>query len=101
MEPADLSAMRRSQRTVRSLPIKLLVESQGQNTEHSAYTLDISNEGARVRADVELKAGQTVGVLPREKCRTVLRSRVVWVGGPGSKHEGEAGLEFLPDNSTD
>jgi hypothetical protein len=101
MEPIDLSTVRRWQRTVRSLPIKLLVESQGQKTEYSAYTLDISNEGARVRTDVELKAGQTVGVLPREECRTVLRSRVVWVGGPGSKHEGEAGLEFLPDISTD
>jgi hypothetical protein len=51
MKSADLSAVRRSHQTVRSLPIKLLVESQGQNTECSAYTLDISKEGARVRTD--------------------------------------------------
>jgi hypothetical protein len=42
-----------------------------------------------------LKRGQVVEIIPDEDPLNVSRCHVIWVGTPGSKHEGQVGLQIL------
>lgn len=56
--------------------------------------IDRSREGFRLRGSFRLRLGQVVEVLPSDELRSIRRN-VVWVGKPGSKQEGEVGLQAL------
>jgi hypothetical protein len=72
----------------------MFVEKEGELEKYDSLTLDLSVQGARVRADTSLTPGQLVEVVSVEGNDPV-RARVVWVGKPASEMEGQAGLEFL------
>lgn len=57
--------------------------------------VDRSSEGYRLRGSFRLKRGQLVEVIPREDELNAIKCSVVWVGKPGSKHEGEAGVQTV------
>jgi hypothetical protein len=42
-----------------------------------------------------LKRGQVVEIIPNEDQLNISRCSVVWIGKPGSKHEGQVGLQVL------
>jgi hypothetical protein len=76
------------------MPIALRVDSDREKIEHTAFTMDLSNNGVRACASVGLVAGQKVAVITDEgKCS--IPGRIVWVGPIGSRLEGHAGIEFL------
>ncbi len=86
---------RRSERISVSIPIKLVVDSQGRKVEQQARTIDFSQLGVRVQSKALLTPGQTVEIIPNEEPRYVVPGRVVWVGKAGSQQYSHAGLEFL------
>ena len=57
--------------------------------------LDSSKEGFRLRGGFQLRRGQLVEVVLDEDPLSAFRCTVVWVGRPGSGHEGEAGLQTV------
>src|SRR5689334_10718638 len=57
--------------------------------------LDSSKEGFRLRGSFHLRRGQAVELILDEDAPSSERCSVVWVGKPGSKQEGEVGLEIV------
>jgi len=57
--------------------------------------LDSSKEGFRLRGSFHLRRGQVVELILDEDPTSPERCSVVWVGKPGSKQEGEVGLEIV------
>lgn len=55
--------------------------------------LDSSKEGFRLGGVHNLRRGQVVELVLGESSPSSARCRVVWIGKPGSKQEGEVGLE--------
>jgi len=55
--------------------------------------LDSSKEGFRLGGIHNLRRGQVVELVLGESSPSSARCKVVWIGKPGSKQEGEAGLE--------
>ena len=57
--------------------------------------LDSSKEGFRLRGSLHVRRGQVVELILDEDAPNSERCSVVWVGKPGSKQEGEVGLEIV------
>jgi hypothetical protein len=57
--------------------------------------LDSSKEGFRLRGSFDLRRGQELELIFDEETPSPERCSVVWVGKPGSKQEGEVGLETV------
>ena len=88
----NVPAGRASRRTPTKLPVSLLVDPEGKSEIIPCQAVDISLGGFRLKVDVALKPGEVVRVIPREGLQYAVSCHVVWVGKPGSTHEGEAGL---------
>ncbi len=86
---------RRSERKPVRIAVLLLVDSESEQVEQEASTLDLSQHGLRVQSKVMLCPGQLVQIIPNEGPEYAVLSRVVWVGPASSDQGGEAGLEFL------
>jgi hypothetical protein len=84
---------RRSERKRVKIAIVLVVD--GEEAEHRACTVDVSEYGLRLQPGVGLTPGQSAHVIFESSPEVALESRVVWVGPMGSDGETEAGLEFL------
>lgn len=87
--------MKRRQKRVRiALPVRTWISDEnGKAVLHSACTLDVTPTGARLtgmRAQTEMGAILTV-----ERGRSKARFRIIWVGEPGSPHEGHLGIDCL------
>jgi len=77
-------------------PIRIFgMDSTGRAINLSAWTVDVSHHGARVRGVKDWSApGETVGVRHgMEKARF----RIVWVGADGTPHQGQIGLLGVED----
>jgi hypothetical protein len=85
---------RRSERRIAKIAIVVFVEKESEREGCDAFTVDVSELGARIQAGVSLIPGQMVEVVPVNGSDPV-PARVVWVGAPASEQEGQAGLEFL------
>ena len=57
--------------------------------------VDSSAEGFRLMGTFRLRRGQVVEVIPDEDQLSVSRWYVIWIGKPGSKQEGQVGLQLL------
>jgi hypothetical protein len=84
----------RSQRVLATTPIGLVLQGEDPETEHDAYTVNISSKGARIRTVFVLSPGQMVGIVLDGDSRGAITSRVVWVER-SSVVGSLAGLEFL------
>lgn len=87
--------MKRRQKRVRiALPVRTWVSDEnGKAILHTACTLDVTPTGARLtgmRAQTEMGAILTV-----ERGRSKARFRIIWVGEPGTPHEGHLGIDCL------
>ena len=87
--------MKRRQKRVRiALPVRIwLSDESGKAALHTACTLDVTPTGARltgVRTQTEAGAILTV-----ERGRSKARFRIVWVGEPGTPHDGHLGIDCL------
>jgi hypothetical protein len=57
--------------------------------------LDSSPEGFRLMGTFRLKRGQIVEIIPDEDPMNTSKWHVIWSGKPGSKQEGQVGLQLL------
>ena len=81
-------------RTRARIPVLLSLDRRDQKAPHLASILDLSFLGMRVRAKADLKPGQMVDVIRMTGACAGVPGQVVWVGPPGSKAEGQAGLRY-------
>ena len=73
-----------------------LVSEHGRQHERiPCLILDISSGGFRLRGTARLRRGQAVEVILEEDPSNVVPCIVIWVGKPGSKNEGEVGLQAV------
>lgn len=93
MSDAFTEAPRRSARKPAQIVVTLVIE--GDEADHLANAIDLSQHGLRLQTDVSLAPGQRVGLLLSENPTYVLGARVVWLGKSDSEQAGEAGLEFV------
>ena len=90
---------RRSGRQRVEIPITLLLDSEESGPKGllcQSTTVDCSNEGARIYANVAgLRPGSVLVLAAAGDAEGVVPSRVVWVIPPGPDRAGEAGVKFL------
>jgi hypothetical protein len=68
------------------------MDSEGKPFNQAARTLDITRDGARLDGLPQISIGETVGLqFGQDKARY----KVVWVGEPGGKREGQIGLQVV------
>ena len=84
---------RRAPRRKVSQPLALVVNSDRDKISSGAFAVDLSDLGARIRAQVHLEPGQLITVIPNEGPAESILSRVIWVKRDGE--EREAGIAFL------
>jgi hypothetical protein len=84
---------RRLRRTSLKKRASLVVERGLQEQRTPCVILDYSHEGFRVRGPFRLNRGQLVEVILEEYSLNTVLCNVIWAGRPGSKQEGEAGLQ--------
>jgi len=90
-----LSERRRGERALVNRPVTLVVDSTHDQIAHTAFAIDLSEVGARLRAGIDLQPGQMVTIIPNEGSAQSVKSQVIWVGEKGSTRSGQAGLAFL------
>lgn len=95
MPTPNPSERRRSERAAVNRPVTLVVDSSHDQIAHTAFAIDLSDVGARLRAGIDLKPGQMVTIIPNEGSAQSVKSQVIWVGEKGSNRSGQAGLAFL------
>jgi hypothetical protein len=86
---------RRSDRIVTKKGASVVVNLGSHPQRVPCLIVDRSPGGFRLRGGFRLKRGQVVEVIPGEDELNAIRCSVVWVGKPGSKQEGEAGLKAV------
>ena len=86
---------RQSNRIVTKNRASLLVSFKGHVERHPCLVVDRSQAGFRVRVGSKLRRGQIVEVCLDEDPGNPVRCSVVWTGKPGSKQEGQAGLQTV------
>lgn len=86
---------RRSKRLMSKRRASLVINLDDNQKRLPCLVLDSSKEGFRLRGSFHLRRGQVVEIVLDEDPITSLRCRVVWVGQPGSKQQGEVGLEIV------
>ena len=90
-----ISAPARSfDRVSATIPISLFLEGEDSKMEHSAYTVDFSHDGVRVRTSLVLFPGEMLGIVAWGDSGKAIPCRVVWAER-SSVSGSLAGLEFL------
>jgi len=75
--------------------IILMFESDDPENPHPGVTVDMSSHGARIEARAPLVPGQTLSLIQPDDPAHAVRCLVVWTGSVSSDARGQAGLEFL------
>jgi PilZ domain len=89
--PRFHTGTRRSKRTTSVVPVRLWIT--GSEDSHLAYTLDVSNHGAKFGGcRGEFKVGDKINVLYRHKHA---QARVEWITTSEGSSEQQIGAEFL------
>jgi PilZ domain len=97
MPETTLTERRRAERRPGGQTLKFYVDTERETIVASAFVIDLSELGARIRSETRLQAGDKIIVVPREGEQQQVPTQVVWVnrGGNGTGGEDEAGLAFL------
>jgi hypothetical protein len=90
-----MDEMKRRQKRVRiALPVRTWISDEnGKAVLQTACTLDVTPTGARL-AGMQATA-ETGAILTVERGRSKARFRIIWVGEPGTPHEGHLGIDCL------
>jgi hypothetical protein len=84
---------RRSPRVPAKISLRLLLDGEHSPVRHSAYTVDLSERGLRIRTTAALSEGQMIQIDAWAVDGRPMPSRVVWVQQTPSA-ESLAGIEF-------
>ncbi len=94
MRSRPISERRRLKRTALKMRASLIVKHGRQSERIPCLVLDDSQHGFKIVGASRLKQGQFVELILDEHTSTTVTCRVMWVGKPGSKQGGEAGLQI-------
>jgi len=86
---------RRSKRVMSKRRASLVINLDRNQKRLPCLVLDSSKKGFRLHGSFRLRRGQEVEIILDEDPLMCVRCSVVWVGKPGSKQEGEVGLETV------
>ena len=86
---------RQLQRIAARKRASLVVNLERNQMRVPCLVVDFSKCGYRLHGSFRLRRKQVVELVLDEDPLSVVRCSVVWIGKPGSKHEGEAGLETV------
>lgn len=86
---------RSSKRTVAKARASLIITSYESQKRLPCLVLDSSKDGFRLRGTFRLRRGQVVEVILEDEPLNSVRCSVVWIGKPGTKHDGEVGLQTV------
>jgi hypothetical protein len=90
---------RRLKRTALKKRASLIVKHGRQAQRIPCLILDNSQDGFKIGGTSRLKRGQFVELILDEYTSNTVLCRVMWVGRPGSKQGGEAGLQIKIDTA--
>jgi hypothetical protein len=82
--------LRLAEREVVTLPVSLVLRSEGRQASYEASTINLSLGGACVQTHLKLVPGEWVGIVPKGEFPHAIPSRVVWV-----RPQDETGLFYL------
>ena len=85
---------RRHDRILMTTPVTLLAKSEGHTVPCPSHLVDVTEQGARIKAGVALNPREVVIIIPREGPAYAVNSRVIWAAEGGSDVESEMGFEF-------
>ena len=91
---------RRWDRDATSTPVRLVLSPERFKADNSAMTVDISLLGMKVRTNLDLNAGDWIGVVPKGGFPQAIPARVVWAKEDIVTRWVYAGLEFLQTNES-
>jgi len=86
---------RRSKRIVLKKSASLVVNLDRIPKRLPCLIVDSSPEGFRLMGTFKLKRGQVVEIIADEDPLNISKCHVIWIGKPGSKQEGQVGLQLL------
>ena len=90
----SISERRRLKRTALKKRAGLIVKYGRQAQRIPCLILDASKDGFKIGGASRLKRGQFVELILDEDTSDTMLCRVMWVGKPGAKQGGEAGLQI-------
>jgi hypothetical protein len=96
LSPFGPDQVRRCQRIAETRRASVIVDLASHPKRIPCLIVDSSPQGFRVRISSRLRRGQAVEVIPNDDPLDAVHCSVVWVGKPGSKQQGEAGLQTRP-----
>ena len=73
----------------------MVVSAEGRQRRVPCLVIDSTEDGFRLQGHFRLRRGQVVELILDEDPLSAVRCGVVWVGKPGSKQQGEVGLEMV------
>ncbi len=86
---------RRLKRIAAKKRASLVVNLERNQTRIPCLVVDASEDGFRLHGSFRLRRGQLVELVLDEDPISAVRCNVVWIGKPGSKQQGELGLETV------
>jgi len=93
--PSSVPEGRRSKRIAAKKRASLVINLDRNQTRIPCLVVDTSQRGFRLHGNFRLRRGQVVELVLDEEPLSALKCSVVWIGRPGTKQEGEAGVETV------
>jgi len=93
--PSSVPEGRRSKRIAAKKRASLVINLDRNQKRIPCLVVDASDRGFRLHGDFRLRRGQVVELVLDEEPLSALKCSVVWIGRPGTKQEGEAGVETV------
>ena len=93
--PSSFPVGRRAKRIALRKRASLVINLDRNQKRIPCLVVDASDRGFRLHGDFRLRRGQVVELVLDEDPLSALKCSVVWIGRPGTKQEGEAGVETV------
>ena len=93
--PSSVPEGRRSKRIAAKKRASLVINLDRDQKRIPCLVVDASDRGFRLHGNFRLRRGQVVELVLDEEPLSALKCSVVWIGRPGTKQEGEAGVETV------
>ncbi len=93
--PSSVPEGRRAKRIATRKRASLVINLDRNQTRIPCLVVDATDRGFRLHGNFRLRRGQVVELILDEEPLSALKCSVVWIGRPGTKQEGEAGVETV------
>lgn len=93
--PSSVPEGRRSKRIAAKKRASLVINLDRDQKRIPCLVVDASDRGFRLHGNFRLRRGQVVELVLDDEPLSSLKCSVVWIGRPGTKQEGEAGVETV------